>query len=83
MIKQKKYKAQDLKGNWVTGWYAEMHISETDNHDKLKGYKTIPALFNDEEGVRSKGGYWSEILPNTLQEIETNTPKQLTIFDYD
>lgn len=74
----KKYKAQDLSGNWITGWYVEHHITETDSHDKVTGYKTVPCIFNDEPGNRGNGGYWHEIQLNTLQEFVE--PKQLTLF---
>ena len=74
----KKYKAKGLNGEWVTGWYAEHHITETDSHDKVTGYKTVPCIFNDDPGNRSNGGYWHEIQPNTLQEFVE--PKQLTLF---
>ena len=74
----KKYKAKDLNGEWVTGWYVEHHITETDSHDKVTGYKIVPCIFNDEPGNRSNGGYWHEIQPDTLQELVE--PKQLSIF---
>lgn len=74
----KRYRAKDLNGEWVTGWYVELHQSQTDEHDSLLGYKTVPCLFNDEPGQRYKGSYWHEILPCTLQEIVE--PKQLSIF---
>lgn len=74
----KKYKAKDLKGEWVTGWYVEIHITETDAHDKVTGHKTVPSIFNDEPGNRNNGGYWHTIQPETLQEI--NEPKQLSLF---
>lgn len=74
----KKYKAKDLNGEWVTGWYVEHHLTETDSHDKVTGYKIVPCIFNDEPGNRSNGGYWHEIQPDTLQELVE--PKQLSIF---
>lgn len=80
MEKPKKYKAKDLQGNWVTGWYAELHFPHYDNdvHDRVVGYDVVPHLFNDEKGERSNGSYWYNIDPDTLQEI--NEPKQLTLF---
>lgn len=29
-MRPRRYKAKDLNGKWVTGWYAELHIAETD-----------------------------------------------------
>lgn len=77
-MRPSKCKAKDLNGEWVTGWYVEHHITETDSHDKVTGYKTIPCIFNDEPGNRGNGGYWHEIQPDTLQEFVE--PKQLTLF---
>jgi len=77
-MRPKRYKAKNLNGEWVTGWYVEVHISETDEHDRLIGHKTVPSLFNDEPGERYKGSYWHTIQPETLQEIKE--PKQLTLF---
>lgn len=78
MIQPKKYKAKDVNGDWVTGWYAELHIAETDAHDNVTGHKVVPSLFNDEPGKRGNGGYWHTIQPETLREI--NEPKQLSLF---
>ena len=80
MIKPKKYRAKDLQGNLVTGWYAELHIPHYDNDipDRVVGFDIVPSLFNDEEGERSKGGYWHTIDATSLQEI--NQPTQLTLF---
>jgi hypothetical protein len=72
MEKPKKYKAKDLQGNWVEGWYAELHFPHYDNDipAKVVGYDVVPHLFfNDEKGERSDGGWWCSINPNTLQEI--------------
>ena len=60
MMQPKKYKAKDLKGEWVIGWYVEIHLTETDAHDKVTGYKTVPSIFNDEPGNRNNGGYWHQ-----------------------
>lgn len=78
MIEPRRFMAKDLSGKWVTGWYAELHISQTDAHDMLLGHKVVPCLFNDEPGERSKGSYWHEIRPETLQEVVE--VKQLTLF---
>lgn len=78
MERPKKYKAKDLQGKWVKGWYVELHAPHYDNDipDRVVGYDIIPSIFTDEEGERGKGGYWHTINPTTLQEInETmNTP---------
>ena len=77
MVKPKKYKAKDVKGRWVTGWYVPLHFAIME-HDKVVGYNIVPHLFNDEHGERSEGSYWHEIIPETLQEI--NEQNQLTFF---
>jgi len=71
MEKPKKYKAKDMQGNWVTGWYTELHFPhyDNDNPNKMVGYDVVPHLFNDEDGERSNGGWWCSINPDTLQEI--------------
>jgi hypothetical protein len=50
MEKPKKYKAKDMQGNWVAGWYAELHFPHYDNDipAKVVGYDVVPHLFNDE-----------------------------------
>jgi hypothetical protein len=79
MVQPKKYRAKDLNGNTVTGWFAELHIPNFDNHgNQIEGYEVVPSLFNDEQGERSKGGYWHTIVPDTLEEI--NEPIQLELF---
>lgn len=78
-MRPKKYKAKDLQGNWITGWYVELHLPHFDNDipDRVVGYDILPSLFNDEEGERNKGVYWHTIDPNTMQEINDNM--QLTL----
>ncbi len=75
-MRPKRYKAKDLLGNWVEGWYVEHHRAVSDNHDKVVGYETVPSLFNDAPGTRGKGSYWHTIDPDTLEEM----PQQATIF---
>ena len=72
----KRYKAKDLDGNIVEGWYAVLHLPEFGEHGEVLRYVEKPHLFNDEPSMRSKGGYWHEIQPQTLREIE----QQLTLF---
>lgn len=81
MERPKKYKAKDLQGNWITGWYVEIHIPRFDNDipDRVVGYDIVPSLFNDEKGERNKGSYWHTIDPSTLREI--NEPEQLNYFN--
>ncbi len=80
MLQPKKYKAKDINGEWVIGWYVELHMPHYDNDipDRVVGFDVIPSIFNDESGERGNGSYWHTIKPNTLQEI--NEPKQLSIF---
>lgn len=75
--KPKQYVAQDFNGEWVKGWYVELHIANTDDHDRLIGYKTVPSIFNDEAGERTKGSYWRTIIPSTLREV----PQQKRLFE--
>lgn len=79
-MKPKRYKAKDKNGAWVVGWYVELHLPRYDDKipERVIGYNVIPSLFNDEEGVRSKGCYWHTIDPNTMQEVNDDT--QLTLF---
>ena len=72
MERPKKYRAKDLNGEWVTGWYVELHLPTYDTQipDRITGYDTVPHLFNDEQGERSKGGYWHSIDISTLTQIE-------------
>lgn len=53
-------------GEWIEGYYAVHHIPETENHDKVIGYKEVHCIFNDEPKNRSKGGYWHEVNPATI-----------------
>jgi hypothetical protein len=62
-----KFRGKDIKtGEWVEGFYAMHHVPETDNHDKVTGFKEIPCIFNDEPGQRSKGSYWHEVDPDSV-----------------
>lgn len=80
MTRPKRYRAKDMQGNCVKGWYVELHLPHYDNAipDRVVGYDIVPSLFNDEEGERSKGSYWHTIDPTTLEEIKEVT--QLTLF---
>ena len=71
-MKPKKYRAKTLNGEWVSGWYVELHIPrfDPDVPNFLTGFDVIPSLFNDEKGERSKGSYWNTIDQTTLQEVE-------------
>ena len=77
MIEPQKYRAKDLSGNWVTGWYALLHIPNFNGEGhKVDGYELVPSLFNDEPGERGDGGYWRTIDPDTLEPISV----QLKLF---
>ena len=69
-MKPKQYKAKDLNGEWVHGWYVMLHEPIFDNHCMLVGWKDTPSLFNDDPGIRHKGTYWHTIDPETLEEYE-------------
>lgn len=75
-----RFSARDLQGSLVTGWYVELHKPVYDPCDPVKviGYDTLPCLFNDEEGERSKGSYWHEITLGSLRKV--NKPIQLSLF---
>lgn len=61
-----RYKAKDLHGKWVDGYFAILHIPEFDEHDnQLMGLTPSYEIFNDEIGSR-KGGYWTTINKDTL-----------------
>lgn len=62
----RQWQAKDMEGKWVQGWYAVLHIPDTDRHDKLVGYKRVPSIFNDEPSNRN-GSYWHTIDPSTLR----------------
>lgn len=64
----RQFMAKDKNGEWVQGWYAEHHYAETDEHDVVIGYKTVPYIFNDEP-LHRHGGYWHEIDPTTLRAV--------------
>jgi len=70
MIHPKKYRAKDLKGKMVEGWFAVVHIPhfDRDGH-QIDGFDEVPSLFNNEPGVRNEGGYWHSIKPETLEEV--------------
>ena len=78
----KKYRAKDINGNTVTGWFVMLHrpiYGELyDGSQYIEDYEEIPSLFNDEQGERSKGGYWHTIVLDTLEDI--NQPIQLELF---
>ncbi len=62
----RQWQAKDIEGKLVQGWYAVLHIPDTDRHDKLVGYKRVPSIFNDEPSNRN-GSYWHTIDPSTLR----------------
>lgn len=69
-MKPRQYSARDINGKYVEGWYVELHSpihGDESNPNKVTGYRPLPYIFNDEEGERGKGGYWHEIVPETLQ----------------
>lgn len=67
-----RFRGKDIKtGEWHEGYYAVHHVAEKGNHGILLGYREIPCIFNDEEGERSKGGYWHTIDPTTLGQLLT------------
>ncbi len=74
-MKPKQYKARDLKGNIVHGWYVEQHLPHFDNDlpYKVVGYDIVPSIFNDED---SNDTYWHSIDITTLEEVN----EQLTLF---
>lgn len=62
-----KARGKDIKtGEWVSGYFAVLHIARKNNHDELLGYDESPHIFNDEPGQRGKGGYWHTIDEATL-----------------
>ena len=70
MVQPKKYRAKDLKGRTVVGWFAMTHIPHFDREgNKLEGYDEAPMIFNDEPGNRQSGGYWHKIQMDTLEEV--------------
>lgn len=70
MIHPKKYRAKDLKGKMVEGWFVVVHIPHFDrDRHQIDGFDEVPSLFNDEPGVRNKGGFWHKINPETLEEV--------------
>lgn len=76
------YKAKDVKGNMVTGYFVMLHIPMFDNDGGLipTSFKESPHLFNDSEGERAKGGYWHEIDMSTMEPI-IQKPIQLNLFE--
>ena len=64
----RQFVAKDKHGEWVQGWYVEHHCAETDRHDAVIGYKTVPCIFNDEP-LHRQGCYWHEIDPTTLRAV--------------
>ena len=67
-----RFRGKGIKtGEWHEGYYAVLHIAESDNHGKHLGYRKVPSIFNDENGERSKGGYWHTIDPATLGQLLT------------
>ena len=49
MKREIRFRGKDIKtGEWIEGFYAMHHVPETDNHDKVTGFKEIPCIFNDE-----------------------------------
>ena len=68
MEKPSRYKAKDIHGDWVVGWYVELHMARTDKHDNVIGFDVIPSIYNDEPGCR-KGCHWHTIKADTLQRV--------------
>lgn len=75
------YKAKDLKGNSVTGYFVMLHMPYfTEHGERVSGYTEKPHLFNDSEGERSEGSFWHEIDISTLEPI-IQKPIQLNLFE--
>ena len=71
-----KFRGKDAKtGEWRYGFYAVLHIPETNNHAELLGYKEVPSIFNDEQGERGKGGCWHEVRHDTVGQFTGLTDK--------
>ncbi len=64
-------------GKLVEGYFVVTHNPEYGkDHLSVVGYTKKYCLFNDEPNNRSKGGFWTEIDPATLEMFE-----QLTLFE--
>ena len=60
-----KFRAKSLKTRkWIFGYYAVLHIAQTDN-DRLLGHDEVPSIFNDEPGNRNDN-YWKSVDPDTV-----------------
>ena len=63
-----KFRGQQKDGRWVFGYYAPYHVPVQDEHCNPKGLMEVPAIYNDEPGERNNGGYFKDIIPETLGE---------------
>lgn len=63
-----RFRGKDIRtGEWRYGYYAVQHIGNFDPHgNRSDGYTVRHAIFNDEDGKRSNGGYWKEVDENTV-----------------
>ena len=70
MIKKpRQFKAKNLKGKEVHGWFVMLHDPIFDDHCKVIGFKDIPALYNDEPAWRGNC-FWQHIDIDTLEVYE-------------
>ena len=85
MKREIRFRGKDIKtGEWVECFYAMHHVPETDNHDKVTGFKEVPSIFNDEPGQRSKGSYWHEVDPASVgQYVGTKDKTGRKVFEGD
>lgn len=67
-MREIRFRGKDLKtGEWRYGYYAVHHIPKFDDYGKrYVGYEIRHGIFNDEEGARTKGGYWKTVDENTV-----------------
>lgn len=74
-----RYKAQDIQGKVVEGYFVMLNVPIFGDHGDVIAFRQVPHIFNDSPGVREKGCYWHEIRFDTLREIKSVV--QLDLFD--
>ena len=77
----KMYKAKDLMGNVVTGYFVMLHMPNFAEHGEyVSGYTEKPHLFDDGGCDRTDSSFWHEIDISTLEPVAQKN-MQLSLFE--
>ena len=67
-MREIRFRGKDARtGEWRYGHYVVQHMPDpADEGGPSRQFQHVHAIFNDEPGIRQQGGYWHEVLYNTV-----------------